>query len=252
MFSPLNLLFLLLIVGGNTKERKSHIEIHIDRRNIENMQVVPLIVQDDMVITNLDAMIECEIYREFGYEVRCWEDKEEKAKLYSVLLFLRKRFEKLIGIEDEIAKYLIGRAEDKSDVKKGETYEKENEKPEKNRVQQDDREGKKKKDSSNKESDSLRQIGISEDRIRKESIRVRIFIGKVKKNFLVDIDDLKSIIKEKFLGHRISNRKKRDKKRKTERDDQENIVQREMEEVEEKITQEFINLLIPPDTEFYF
>lgn len=278
MASPLNLLFLFLLVGEYTKEKGPHIET----KPIEEMRVVPLIVQGDTVITNLDALIECEIYRGLGYEFRCWWDDEEKVKLYSVLLFLRKRFEKLIGIEDEIAKSMIDNKMKRTVVIYKESRDEE---PADKLI---DERGKTKydKDERNNElHEMFRKIGLSEHHIRREKIKTRIFISKVKKNFLVDIEDLKSIIEERFMrsnddekdkdeneknkNRRKSRKRKRKKivmreeinklKKKGEgstrgiqEDDQEYIIRREMEEIEEKITQEFINLLIPPDTKFYF
>ncbi len=296
MVSPLNLLFLFLLAGENTKDKGKHIQT----KPIEEMRVVPLIVQGDTVITNLDALIECEIYREIGYEFRCWWDDEEKVKLYSILLFLRKRFEKLIGIEDEIAKSMIGKIKKENGKRNSEIEGSSKVVPEKKLGRDEklgnklaDEGGERKGDKNDKENVGLIEmfgkIGLSAHRIQREAMKIKIFISKVKKNFLVDIEDLKSIIEERFLrrnygskseginrkekSRKKSKRKKQQekigrekiekgmykhKKREKESEmdvqqyNQEDIIRREMEEIEEKITQEFINLLIPPDTKFYF
>lgn len=73
----------------------------------QKIEIRILISSSEFVITNLDALFECSIYKIYNLSdfKNCHDDKILKS--FAILSLLRKKIESLIGFQDEIAKYIL-------------------------------------------------------------------------------------------------------------------------------------------------
>lgn len=71
------------------------------------LTIKPVLVSSELVITNLDSVLECKMYDAYGFlpHLDCFE--EETIRTFALLYLLRKKFERFIGMHEEIAKKIL-------------------------------------------------------------------------------------------------------------------------------------------------
>ncbi|GBD03084.1 hypothetical protein HRbin19_00358 [bacterium HR19] len=137
--------------------------------NSKLFEIKPVAFYQDIVVSNLDAYAECIIYQMIKKESRCDRDDTDKILLYAILLVFRKSFEDIIGLEQDIAK----------DILEGENLWKQ-------------------KVSEDKIS-LLIALGFTQREIKDRIIRVSVFYEKIEKEFLIDFESLKYVLKKLYL-----------------------------------------------------
>ncbi|GEM_PF-3222191 len=137
--------------------------------NTKLFEIKPVAFYQDIVVSNLDAYAECIIYQIIKKESRCSKDDTDKILLYAILFVLRKSFEDIIGLEQDIAKNIV-----------------EGENLWKQKVNEN-------------EISLLLALGFTQREIKDRFIRVSIFSEKIEKEFLVNFEDLKYVLKKLYL-----------------------------------------------------
>lgn len=137
--------------------------------NAEFFEIKPVAFYQDTVVSNLDAYAECIIYQIIKKESRCSKDDTDKILLYAILFVLRKSFEDIIGLEQDIAKDILG----------GENLWKQK--------------------VNENEISLLLSLGFTQREIKDRVIRINIFSEKIEREFLVNFEDLKYVLKKLYL-----------------------------------------------------
>lgn len=81
--------------------------------NSQSIEVKVMISFSDFVITSLDALFECSVYKVYNLsDLKDCQD-EKVLSSFAILALLRKKIESIIGLQDEIVKYILdGKWED--------------------------------------------------------------------------------------------------------------------------------------------